>query len=96
MFFARLGQRIIHYLTTATAEGTLYELDFRLRPSGAKGLRVNGIEALREELRAFVRCIRTGEPPLTPGEDGVRVAQVLEAAQRSLDEGGREVRLRIR
>jgi predicted dehydrogenase len=53
-------------------------------------------QPLREELRAFVRCIRTGEPPLTPGEDGVRVAQVLEAAQRSLDEGGREVRLRIR
>lgn len=50
VFFARLGQRIIHYLTTATAEGTLYELDFRLRPSGAKGLLVNGIEALRDYL----------------------------------------------
>ena len=50
VFFARLGQRIIHYLTTATAEGTLYELDFRLRPAGAKGLLVNGVEALRDYL----------------------------------------------
>jgi glutamate-ammonia-ligase adenylyltransferase len=50
VFFARLGQRIIHYLTTATAEGTLYELDFRLRPAGAKGLLVNGMEALRDYL----------------------------------------------
>jgi len=50
VFFARLGRRIIHYLTTATAEGTLYELDFRLRPAGAKGLLVNGVEALRDYL----------------------------------------------
>ena len=50
VFFARLGQRIIHYLTTATAEGTLYELDFRLRPAGAKGLLVNGLEALTDYL----------------------------------------------
>jgi glutamate-ammonia-ligase adenylyltransferase len=50
VFFARLGQRIIHYLTTATAEGTLYELDFRLRPAGSKGLLVNGVEALRDYL----------------------------------------------
>ena len=34
----------------ATAEGTLYELDFRLRPAGAKGLLVNGVEALRDYL----------------------------------------------
>jgi glutamate-ammonia-ligase adenylyltransferase len=50
VFFARLGQRIVHYLTTATAEGTLYELDFRLRPAGAKGLLVNGLEPLRDYL----------------------------------------------
>jgi len=50
VFFGRLAQRIIHYLTTATAEGTLYELDFRLRPAGAKGLLVNGIEPLRDYL----------------------------------------------
>lgn len=52
--------------------------------------------ALTEELKAFVRAIRTGEPPVTPGSDGVRVAQVLDAATRSLAEDGREVRLRIR
>ena len=53
-------------------------------------------EPLREELRAFVRCIQTGAAPATPGEDGIRVAQVLAAAQQSLDEDGREIRLRIR
>lgn len=42
-FFIRLGQRIIHIMNTATATGVLYELDMRLRPSGASGLLVTGI-----------------------------------------------------
>lgn len=38
-FFTRLGQRIIHLLTTQTNSGQLYEVDMRLRPSGASGCR---------------------------------------------------------
>ncbi|MBK1732041.1 bifunctional [glutamate--ammonia ligase]-adenylyl-L-tyrosine phosphorylase/[glutamate--ammonia-ligase] adenylyltransferase [Thiococcus pfennigii] len=37
-FFVRLGQRMIHMLTTRTASGVLYEVDMRLRPDGNKGL----------------------------------------------------------
>lgn len=36
-YFARLSQRIINALTALTAEGVLYEVDMRLRPSGNKG-----------------------------------------------------------
>jgi glutamate-ammonia-ligase adenylyltransferase len=36
-YFARLAQRLIAALTTATAAGTLYEVDMRLRPTGNKG-----------------------------------------------------------
>ncbi|MBI4184687.1 MAG: bifunctional [glutamine synthetase] adenylyltransferase/[glutamine synthetase]-adenylyl-L-tyrosine phosphorylase [Proteobacteria bacterium] len=36
-YFARLSQRFLAALTAATAEGSLYEIDLRLRPSGAKG-----------------------------------------------------------
>ncbi len=36
-YFARLGQRYINALTAPTAEGTLYEVDMRLRPSGNSG-----------------------------------------------------------
>jgi predicted dehydrogenase len=57
---------------------------------------VGRAEPLAEELRAFLRAVRTGRPMPTPGEDGARVARVLEAAQRSLEEGGHEVALRIR
>ncbi len=48
VFFARLGQRFIHILNTPTASGVLYEVDMRLRPSGASGLLVTGLQAFRQ------------------------------------------------
>ena len=36
-FYSRLTQRTISALTAPTAEGTLYEVDMRLRPSGQQG-----------------------------------------------------------
>ena len=44
-FFARLGKRIIHLLTTNTPAGILYETDLRLRPSGSSGLLVSSVDA---------------------------------------------------
>ena len=36
-YFTRLTQRLISALSSPTAEGSLYEVDMRLRPSGQKG-----------------------------------------------------------
>lgn len=36
-YFARLSQRFINAITAPTAEGVLYEVDMRLRPSGKAG-----------------------------------------------------------
>ncbi len=36
-YFARLAQRLLNSLTAPTAEGVMYEVDMRLRPSGNKG-----------------------------------------------------------
>jgi glutamate-ammonia-ligase adenylyltransferase len=36
-YYARLGQRLIGAITAPTAEGRLYEVDMRLRPSGTSG-----------------------------------------------------------
>ncbi len=44
-FYTRLTQRLVHYLNTRTAEGILYEVDTRLRPSGRSGLLVSEFEA---------------------------------------------------
>jgi glutamate-ammonia-ligase adenylyltransferase len=46
-FYARLTQRLIAALSAPTAEGLLYDVDFRLRPSGNKGpiaVRIQGFE----------------------------------------------------
>jgi glutamate-ammonia-ligase adenylyltransferase len=47
-FFARLGQRIIHILTTPTAAGILYSTDMRLRPSGQAGVLVSHIQGFAD------------------------------------------------
>ncbi|USD64905.1 bifunctional [glutamate--ammonia ligase]-adenylyl-L-tyrosine phosphorylase/[glutamate--ammonia-ligase] adenylyltransferase [Vibrio sp. SCSIO 43136] len=47
-FYLRLAQRIIHIFSTRTASGTLYEVDTRLRPSGASGLLVTHIDSFDE------------------------------------------------
>lgn len=44
-FYTRLGQKIIHFLTAQTPSGMLYEVDMRLRPSGASGLLVSSLRA---------------------------------------------------
>ncbi len=45
MFFARLVRRLVHFLTTQTSSGALYEVDTRLRPSGRSGLLVTSVDA---------------------------------------------------
>ncbi len=46
-YYARLGQRLINAITTLTAEGSLYEVDMRLRPSGNAGPVATTTEAFR-------------------------------------------------
>jgi len=45
VFYTRLGQRILHIMNTRMSSGILYEVDMRLRPSGASGLLVSSIQA---------------------------------------------------
>ena len=44
-FYARLGQRMIHMLTTRMPSGILYEIDMRLRPNGKSGMLVSSLRA---------------------------------------------------
>jgi len=54
---------------------------------------VPSCEPLLAECRHFVECCESGARPLTDGPEGVRVLRVLKAAQESLDQEGRLVRL---
>jgi [glutamine synthetase] adenylyltransferase / [glutamine synthetase]-adenylyl-L-tyrosine phosphorylase len=81
-FFARLGQRLIHFLTAHTSAGILYEADMRLRPSGASGLLVSHIDAWEEyqmekawtwEHQALVRARGiSGDPALLARFEQIR------------------------
>jgi glutamate-ammonia-ligase adenylyltransferase len=46
-YFARLAQRIISVLTLMTREGSLYQIDTRLRPSGNQGPLVTSLPSYR-------------------------------------------------
>ena len=84
MFFARLGQRIIHILTSRMASGVLYETDMRLRPSGNSGLLVSSLKAFENyqregawtwEHQALVRArVVAGCPRLKEKFEAVRCA----------------------
>lgn len=50
-------------------------------------------EALRTMVEEYARSIRSGTPALTDGRAGLRVIAILEAASRSLADGGRSVGL---
>jgi len=47
-YYGRLTQRLIAAVSAPTAEGVLYELDLRLRPSGNKGPVATHIESFRK------------------------------------------------
>ncbi|PVZ15599.1 glutamate-ammonia-ligase adenylyltransferase [Pseudomonas sp. URIL14HWK12:I9] len=81
-FFTRLGQRIIHLITAQTNSGQLYEVDMRLRPSGAAGLLVSSLgaferyqqqEAWTWEHQALVRArVLVGDAQVGEGFERVR------------------------
>jgi glutamate-ammonia-ligase adenylyltransferase len=82
VFFARLGQRIIHLINTLTPSGVLYEVDMRLRPSGASGMLVSHIDAFADyqlnkawtwEHQALVRArVVAGDPQLAQAFANIR------------------------
>ncbi len=51
-YFNRLAQRVIVALTVPTASGALYEVDTRLRPSGADGLLCASVDSFEQYQRA--------------------------------------------
>ncbi len=86
VFFARLGQRIIHLLTALTSAGVLYEADMRLRPDGASGMLVTNLKSYRDyqvkkawlwEHQALVRARVVAGDPLIAEQFAVIRREVL-------------------
>lgn len=66
-------------------------IDYRVGDMRAPHL--NQTEALKLECADFAQCILKGVQPINDGHAGLRVVRVLEAAQRSLENRGKEIKL---
>ncbi len=81
-YFVRLGQRLVHILTSFTRFGVLYEIDLRLRPQGGDGPLVATLAAFaryqREqawiwEHQALIRSrFIAGDPEVGEGFERIR------------------------
>ena len=47
--------------------------------------KIDQTEALETACTHFIHCIQTGETPITDGHAGLRVVELLEAAERSMN-----------
>ncbi len=76
-YFNRLGQRITNALSVQTAAGPLYEVDTRLRPSGAQGLLAVSLDSFaryqREEAWTWEHLALTRARPVF-GSSAARAA----------------------
>nr|WP_207280724.1 bifunctional [glutamate--ammonia ligase]-adenylyl-L-tyrosine phosphorylase/[glutamate--ammonia-ligase] adenylyltransferase [Thiocystis violacea] len=106
-FYARLGQRIIHMMTTRTPSGILYEVDMRLRPDGGKGLLARSLtsfttyqerDAWTWEHQALVRARPVaGDPGLARSfQEARRAILQRERDPETLRAQVREMRARMR
>ena len=107
VFYTRLGQRVIHILSTQTTQGDLYEVDMRLRPSGNSGMLVSSLSAFEKyqfkdawtwEHQALVRGrFIAGDELVAQQFDHIRAAVLGQARDREalLDEV-REMRFKMK
>jgi glutamate-ammonia-ligase adenylyltransferase len=106
VYYARLAQRLIAALTVLTAEGGLYEVDMRLRPTGNKGpvavslesfRRYHEVEAWTWERLALARARAVaGSPSLCDEVEAViRAVLVAKADDAKIVTDAREMREKV-
>ncbi|MEJ2147312.1 MAG: Gfo/Idh/MocA family oxidoreductase [Acidobacteriota bacterium] len=73
--------------------GEVYDLLVSYRTGDMLAPKVEPVEALKLETRYFLDCIEKGERPFNDGQAGVRIVEMLEAADQSIHNRGRLVEL---
>ncbi len=72
---------------------TIYQMLVGYRTGAVLAPELDMTEALKLEARHFVECVTQGRRPITDGEAGLRVVQILEAATESMSRRGQVVEL---
>ena len=73
----------------------LYQLLVGYRTGDMLAPQIDVSEALRREIDHFVDCIQHQKEPMTGGNSGLRVVEILHAASQSMAQHGRPVNLRL-
>ncbi len=71
----------------------VYDLLVSYRSGDMWAPRIDQMEALAAETKYFADCVSTGKTPFNDGKAGLRIVRILEAASKSLKQGGAPVQL---
>ena len=71
----------------------VYKLLVSYRTGDMHSPKLDPAEALRDEVSNIVDCINNGAKPVADGEDGLMVVRILEAAQESIKNRGKEIKI---
>ena len=99
-YYARLTQALVTAVTAPTAEGRLYELDMRLRPSGRQGPVATGWDSFRSYQRTeawtWEHLALTRARPVAGASDLARDVEDFRAALLGEKSGGAAIRGDVR
>ncbi|HLH30143.1 MAG TPA: Gfo/Idh/MocA family oxidoreductase, partial [Terriglobia bacterium] len=76
-----------------TSGESVYDLLVSYRSGDMWAPRTDQSEALAAETKYFVDCVSSDRKPFNDGQAGLRIVRILEAADKSLKQGGAPVRL---
>lgn len=72
---------------------TLYKISVQYRTGDMYAPRLDTTEALKVEAQHFIECIKENRKPVTDGKAGLRTVRILEAAQESIRNDSKLVKL---
>ncbi len=79
--------------TKPGSKDELYQTLVQYRTGDMYAPKLDQTEALRTECRHFIDCIVKGIRPISDGEFGVQIVKMLAAAQASIEQQGKKIRL---
>lgn len=83
-------------ITLANTPDSVYQMLVSYRTGDMWAPKVDLTEALKTEVEHFCNCISQKTRPLTDGQAGLRVVEILQAASESIQERGRPIELASR
>ena len=83
-------------ITVNGSHDTTHQLRIGYRAGDMWAPHLSTREALQAEAEHFIACIRDGNSPISSGQTGVYVVEILEATSRSIAAQGSPVRLNHR